>query len=305
MKIIYLKNKDIDKIKWDNCLQNADNGLIYGCSWFLDIVCDSWDALIADDYKFVLPLPIKRKYFFSAVHKPVYVHLFSVFGKNVSSELVAKFMNRIPSKFISYTLNLSHKCCFDVSNIIVKQKVAQRLLLNKPYEQLFDDFEKSHRRNIRKSIKNNVKIKITDDINSVVLLKKEVLSSKNIFVPELDFEKLRMLLDYNFSNFEGEVYNAFYENKLIASAFFAKFKNQYTIFSGSDNLAKKLGANHHILNEFIKNHANSGGFLDFAGSNIDSIARWNLGFGAKNYFYFEYSKKLLPPLNFILKIFRK
>ncbi|OIP03307.1 MAG: hypothetical protein AUJ97_04685 [Bacteroidetes bacterium CG2_30_32_10] len=61
MEIRYLKHKEIDKDKWDNCIEKAFNGIIYAYSWYLDIVSENWDALIEDDYKTVFPLTQKKK----------------------------------------------------------------------------------------------------------------------------------------------------------------------------------------------------------------------------------------------------
>jgi len=305
MEIFYLKHNKIDKKRWDNSINNAENGLIFGCSWFLDIVCDTWDALVTSNYEYILPLPIKSKFGLNAIHKPPYTQRYNVFGENVSHQISEDFLKNIPKSFFSYSVNLSDNLNPIKNNVTYLEKNTQRLLLNKPYDELFKYFEKNHRRNIKKALKNNVQIKQTDDVKSVVSFKKQVLTSKNIILSNVDYQRLHKIIDYNFSKSGGEIYGAFYEGELIASSFFAKFKNQYTKFSGANSIAKKLGATHLIMNQFIQNHADSGDILDFSGSNIDSIARWNLGFGAKNYSYFEYSKKLPRVLNSLFKLLRK
>ena len=62
MFIRHLSHKSIDKEKWDQVISAANNGLIYAKSWYLDIVSPNWEALVSDDYNFVFPIPIKRKY---------------------------------------------------------------------------------------------------------------------------------------------------------------------------------------------------------------------------------------------------
>ena len=34
--IKYLLHRQIDKAKWDRCIKEADNGLVYGYSFYLD-----------------------------------------------------------------------------------------------------------------------------------------------------------------------------------------------------------------------------------------------------------------------------
>ena len=48
--IEYLTEKNINKKKWDHCISNATNGLIYGYSYYLDYMADHWDALVLNDY---------------------------------------------------------------------------------------------------------------------------------------------------------------------------------------------------------------------------------------------------------------
>lgn len=62
MQIKYVKNKNIDKKIWDKTVFAAYNGLIYGCSWFLDNLADDWDAVIVGDYEYILPLPFKKNF---------------------------------------------------------------------------------------------------------------------------------------------------------------------------------------------------------------------------------------------------
>jgi len=70
LEIKYLKHNQIDKQKWDSAIENAQNGLAYALSWYLDIVSPNWDALIFGDYEMVMPLIHKKKYTF---------HILSIF----------------------------------------------------------------------------------------------------------------------------------------------------------------------------------------------------------------------------------
>ena len=60
--INYIEHKDIDFKKWDSCVANSLNRLIYGFSWYLDVVCNDWDALVYNDYEAVFPLPKRKKW---------------------------------------------------------------------------------------------------------------------------------------------------------------------------------------------------------------------------------------------------
>ena len=105
MDIRYFKHKEIDKEKWDTCIDNASNSLIYAFSWYLDIVSPNWEALIAGDYHLVMPLPAKRKYGINYLFQPKYTQQLGVFGVEPSIEPVSDFISKIPKKFIFVDLN--------------------------------------------------------------------------------------------------------------------------------------------------------------------------------------------------------
>src|SRR5687767_14846783 len=57
----YLHRKQIDTRKWDQCITNAANGLIYARSFYLDTMASNWDALVLGDYEAVMPLTWRKK----------------------------------------------------------------------------------------------------------------------------------------------------------------------------------------------------------------------------------------------------
>ena len=54
--IKFLKNKEIDKQKWDNCLEKSSCAKMYVYSWYLDIISPNWGGLIEDDYASIFPI---------------------------------------------------------------------------------------------------------------------------------------------------------------------------------------------------------------------------------------------------------
>ena len=61
MKVIHLRNSEIDRTNWDNCIAQSANQLTYAHSWYLDVVSPQWEALVDENYDYVMPLPVKWK----------------------------------------------------------------------------------------------------------------------------------------------------------------------------------------------------------------------------------------------------
>ena len=60
--IVFRSHSEIDKEKWDACIRESANGIIYGYSWYLDIVSPGWAGLIEDAYTAVFPLTQRKKF---------------------------------------------------------------------------------------------------------------------------------------------------------------------------------------------------------------------------------------------------
>lgn len=56
MEIRYLRHKEIDIAKWENCVRNSLNCCVYAHAWYLDMLSLGWDAFVMDDYDAVMPI---------------------------------------------------------------------------------------------------------------------------------------------------------------------------------------------------------------------------------------------------------
>jgi hypothetical protein len=105
MSIKFVKHSNIDRQKWDSCIRQSFNGLIYAYSWYLDIACEYWDALIDADYERVMPLPNKAAIIGRCVYQPIFAPQLGIFAvEKLSPQVVRSFISAIPAKFRSLTI---------------------------------------------------------------------------------------------------------------------------------------------------------------------------------------------------------
>ena len=130
--IQFLEHKNIDKKKWDDCIQHASNGIVYANSWYLDIVSPGWNALIADDYSTVFPLTWKKKYGFYYLHQPFFTQQLGVFSnqKNITEKTIQEFLDAIPGQYrlIEIQLNTENRHSSDSNNFIHHLTHHQKML---------------------------------------------------------------------------------------------------------------------------------------------------------------------------------
>ena len=84
MPVHYITYQQIDKSKWDNCIDTAANGLVYGYSFYLDAMAKHWDALVLDDYEAVMPLTWRKKFGIRYLYQPAFTQQLGIFYKGTA-----------------------------------------------------------------------------------------------------------------------------------------------------------------------------------------------------------------------------
>ena len=156
-EVIFLANKDIDRLRWDKCIESAHNGLIYGFSWYLDIVSDNWDALVNEDYSIVFPLTYNIKYGISYLVQPPFCQLLGIFSiEPLNKEIAELFLNSIPPKFKFAEINLNLFNNFEFPGFKEFKRLTYILDVNSGYDLLKKGFSENTLRNIKKADKNGI-----------------------------------------------------------------------------------------------------------------------------------------------------
>lgn len=271
--IHYIEHKDIDFIKWNGCVANSFNRLIYAFSWYLDVVCDDWDALVYNDYEAVFPLPKRKKWGIEYIYQPFFCQKLGVFSK---MELkIEFFLNCIPKKFKYLELNVGSSNSF-----VVQENINYELVLIKTVE---SQFSKNTLRNISKAKASNLSLVSNVSPEQHINLFNTNLSKLGITQKDLDvYIRLCYVL---ISNNTGKIYAVFDEfNNLVASSFIAIDGQRIYYLNGAVNQeGRNVGASHWMVSEIMKNYP--GKIFDFEGSNIGGVARFYEGFGAKKTSY--------------------
>ena len=114
--ILYLTHSEIDKTKWDACIDTAGNGLIYAYSFYLDHMANHWNALVLskglhseNDYEAVMPLTWNKKYGIRYLYQPFLTAQLGVFGKKIIEDQVSSFIKSIPASFRFIDISLNNK----------------------------------------------------------------------------------------------------------------------------------------------------------------------------------------------------
>ncbi len=288
-QILYVPGREIDKGRWDNCMFNSDNGLIYGCSFYLDHITDNWDGLVLNDYEAVMPLPWRKKWGINYIYHPFATAQLGLFGNNINADLLYSFLATIPSKFGYWDYPLNYENLFQINSFPLYKRVNYILSLKDQYKELYNGYKENIRRNIKKCKKYGCSFATKINIEDILLLAKNTS-----LIADKDAKKFSALFHFLKDKEIAQTYGIVsHKNELLASCvFFIWRERAYYILVGNHPNGRTMGASHALIDQFIQDHAGENLVLDFEGSDIRNLAFFYSSFGAKqeNYSAIRYNR---------------
>jgi hypothetical protein len=307
--IRFIERKDIDDLKWDDCIRNAFNGNLYGFSWFLDIVADDWNALVESDYERVFPLVTRKKFNLSYIYQPFFTQQLGLYSKShLNSGILSEFIHYIPSYYRWIEINLNtHNKADEREFKLIPQRNHELDLINS-YDKVRDGYSENLVRNLKKAGRSGLSLHKNlrpEEIISIFRLNR----GKEIrHLHEKDYQRLNRIaytcLHKGMAEVRG-VYNP--QNELVAGAFFIIANRKAVfLFSGLTEMGRNSGAMPFLIDSYIRDHTGKHLTFDFDGSNDPNLARFYKSFGSKELTYKRLIVNRLPvTLSLVSGIYRK
>lgn len=286
--IKYLQHSEIDKSKWDACIRDSFNSMVYATSWYLDLVHEGWEGLVEDDYERVMPLTGGKKFGVHYLFQPYFVQQLGVFSKSILTPAITReFIQHIPEKFRFVDIKLNSFNKLNGSAYAIHSNKNYVLDLINDYPKLFSRYSSNTKRNLQKSTKNKLSLVKNIKPEAIITLFRDNRGKNLTKWNDHHYMLLRKLIYSAIHNGKGITYGVFTEhNQLCAGAFFLSSSNRLIfLFSGSNETSRENGAMFKLIDELIKEYAPGNLVLDFEGSNDASLARFYKGFGAKESSY--------------------
>lgn len=301
-QIQYIKHHQIDFEKWDNCITNSCNELIYAHSFFLNIVSPNWDALVLNDYEIVMPLTRKSKWGINYLFQPIFSQQLGLFA--INNNLIKTYQNSFIKeiqkhyKFVEIQLNVNNE------NNNLELTNNYELILNQEFDKIFQRFSQNHKRNIKKAIKENYKVVSSQDykliIDFFIKIKKNELKN-NLYTFKTFLVNICKVLHQKNLIQSRIIYSN--NNIIIAAGIFIHFKNRIIFICGTvSDEGRKNGAFHYLLAKHIEEYSNQNLIFDFEGSVNPSLGKFYESFGSYNN---PYPKLKINNLPWFLKLFKK
>ena len=300
--IRYIQHEHIDMQKWDSCIKEADNSLIYGYSWWLDAMSPGWHAIVLNDYEAVMPLTWRKKYGICYLYQPFCTAALGVFYKKHISPCVEDFFKAIPRAYKYWDIDINENNNID-NSLICFERTNQMLDLRDGYDAVRKNYSYLARRKLNKADKSNITIE-RDVQESVIidLFKKEY--NRKIKASGYDYAAIAKCCAIARGKGWVKSYIAKSMDDTIIAFYIALQDDRfgYLLLGGSTAQGKERGAFYLLTDAAIHDQCNHKRIFRFEGSDHKGIAFFNRQFGAIPVSYTHIKYNRLPfPLNFLKK----
>ena len=287
--IKFYKHSEINKTKWNDCISHAVCSSIFADYDLLSIASPQWDALIADDYTAVMPLPWKKKWNISYIYTPFFFSRLGIFSlTTLTAQQVSDFVSAIPRRFVRVELNLKEDNLEQLISDKVIWHISHQLSLSSSYEEIRSRYATNLKRNIKAARQQLLTIDTHAPVSEIIhLFKCNRGKDRKIKIKDVHYGFFLQMVEMLQKKQQVDVWGIRTEDgTLIAGACFLKdFQRTWYWFSGRDEKYNQQRALFRLVDAYIEAHANQSIFLDFNGSLDPNTARFYREFGSTKYIF--------------------
>ena len=307
MIVKYIEHKNIDKEKWDSCINNSVNGLIYAKSFFLDNMAENWDGVIVGDYEAIMPITWKNKWGIRYLYQPAFLQQGGIFFKTAVSEAnIQQVFNTIITKFkfAEITGNYLNAPLQHIPYLKINARNNFTINLNQDYSNVFDSYTFSCKKSLKRVKKFALLYKHSDNFSEIIELYKNLYGPRLPYVLGKDYDHFKKLckeISGKQNVITRQVYNT--RGELLCAVILLNDAGRlYNIISCVTAAGKQAEANYFLYDNIFQEFSGQSLIFDFEGSDIPGIANFYLKFSPENH---PYPFIKFNNLNPILKLFKQ
>lgn len=293
-EIRHLTGKEIDKNRWDACVEGSGLGIAFGFSHYLDVMADDWDGLVVGGYEAVLPLPTRRRFGIDYVYPPRFMGPNPVYCMPGIAPPVMDLILAAGKAFLFSDLQVAAP----TKDVHIPHAVRKNHLLplDMTYDELRSGYNATCRNLLSQAIRDGITVVKGGDTDEAV--RRSARDGMMAGCSRSDLDRFRMLCRERTA--EGSCLMASAMDSegdtLSMGIFFITGRRIHYMASWTGEAGRKTGASRLVIDSVVREFAGSGRVLDFVGSDIPGIASFFEGFGAKAVDYVLIRQNRLPTL---------
>ncbi len=286
----------IDQARWDTCVGQSPQFLVYGLSWYLNLVSPGWGALIAGAggaYEAVMPLPLVQKWGFHYLSQPLFAQQLGVFGApGLSARDWAALLAGLPRQVrlaAHYQFNAHNTPALAAvlaSHPVIGSQLAHthHLDLSPSYAHLRAGYHRDRQQNLQRAERGGLALVESTDLEPLLAMFAQSVAPKLAGgVHPQAYTRLRAV--YAALRARGLArlwYAALPSGELGAGTLFAQSGQRVIyLFNAAPSHARKAEGRTWLLDQFFRQHAGQPLVFDFESAQVPDIAYFYHSFGAQ------------------------
>lgn len=304
---VLLTRGQISDSIWDKHISRSRQCVIYALSWYLDIVCEQWQALVwpsATDFSVVMPLPVRRKFGQRLLYQPLFCQYLGIFSSHDLTPVeCSSFLKALASNFpyiSNYTFNpenfaLLREALPGCKGFDYKVNNTHWLKLGRPYADVYAGYQKDRKANLRKGWRANWQIVGSDDFKTLIKLFKENHARRIGKIKDGAYPTLERLGKKCLSNETGMLLYAQSGAQVCAGVLLTHYRGRTIyLFNAANDAGRKGNVRLVMLDAYLRENAATQSVFDFESPQEQSIAAYYAGFGGVATPFFSISRNALP-----------
>ena len=284
----FVPRASLDTARWDAFVTAAPQQIIYGYVWYLDAVCERWQALIqtndAGDWTAVFAVPLRRKYGFWVVHQPLFCQFLPVFTQPDQTENAAfeLFWEAIKKQFWYVSILTVPHWAGSGGLALTEKNTNFVLSLKDKYPQIKANYSADRKNNLAKGQKENWQIIDSQDIEPLIgIFKTHHAHLMHNGVPDRAYAILRGLYAAAKNQNAARLCYSLQAGKTEAGALFWQSGQRIIyIFNAATARGRAGNARTVILDEMFQKMSGQNLIFDFESPPKPSVAEFYRSFGA-------------------------
>lgn len=284
-----VKYHEIDFQKYAACLESSEQKNWYAKKEVLDELSGNWEVLVYDDYKAVLPVPLKKKFGINFVIMPLFCQQLGIFSEKDDAEINDCFLHCLKKNYKVFLYSFNHHNSFSEN---IKKK--------KNYTIPISDYVILRRKKYFKGRKSTAKCaqhliykEIELNAEHIIFIEKHFKGLKK----ENDIKKFRGYMNFLHQNNSLKLCAAYLKEKLINVAVLVNENTQLSLLALiNDETYKTENGPSFLIDKILDNYIQEKEF-NFMGSNIRGIEIFFKSFGAELQEYPYLQSRILERLS--------
>ena len=295
---------EIDPEKWNSCIANNANGLIYSQYQYLSLLTKNWSAIVIGDYAAILPLPWNQKWGIRYYQAIPFVQQLGLIG-NIDKSQIPRVLELIREYAIYGDLffNYSNKELAMAVPILTKTNLV--LDLRQDYISTAKNYKRDLTQNLEKAKKHHPIYQTNPQFSNTLEIYQQQYGNRFNWVSQSDFQKLKEVLTFYASKEQCLVRELIDQTteELLASAILLKDnKRLYLLINTITAKGRQQSSNHLLIDSIIHEFSETALLLDFEGSEIPGVKDFYMNYNpiVQPYYHFHHNS-LVWPFNLLKK----